>query len=270
MKRIAICFRGDFRNWDITKNYLFKFYEEVSTFDSHDTEVHYYFSTWDSVFHTHKKKENSTNTYNYNVPIHLDEILKDFGQSLKLYKVYDNHLRNNRRYQTSLIQYFNIYVVNQLKTRYELKHNFTYDAVINTRVDVIPVDLDGIKKLISLLFQAKEDYYTFINKMGAEPNHSVFNPIWSQDCFFLSDSKTANAIARMFLNVDRNSKNNYMFLDTHHELAKYAKRTSIMFYYPPHFEFYRRVGDLNKVHSLEVNNMNQINLINRLNQIWRE
>ena len=106
MNNIAVCLRGEVRNWNYTKDAVFKFYE------SNAYSVDYYYATWD-VPYLNKK-----------------ELDKTFDNRKLIQGVLCPTGNDRRRWGAALGPAF-------LSSHIKLdKH---YDVVIDTRFDIIPV-----------------------------------------------------------------------------------------------------------------------------------
>jgi len=106
MNRLAVCLRGEVRNWDYTKDAVFKFYENIAY------SVDYYYATWD-VPYIDQNKLNAT------------------FDNRKLVQGVLCPVGNDRRRWGSFLgpAFLNSHI----------KLNKRYDAVIDTRFDLVPV-----------------------------------------------------------------------------------------------------------------------------------
>ena len=123
--RIAVCLRGHIRNWNYTKDKFFYFYKEIAN------EVHYYYATWDLPY---IESTDLNFTFNNNQVGVLVSPKTD-------HYVYGS--RVGPAYLSSHIRLVD-----------------TYDAVVDTRFDMIPVLLDG--QLISIDDMTIETSYMLI------------------------------------------------------------------------------------------------------------
>jgi len=144
--RVAVCLSGLFRNWDLCRA-SFRYWEKVHK----NISFEYFISTWDETQYLNQdkkskevKKEIALVTPNHFVDDFDNGQLKSFklineNDEVELNK---NNFRNIREVGVNIHWNTKKYAfllmnVNLLKSKYELENNFIYDAVINTRPDVL-------------------------------------------------------------------------------------------------------------------------------------
>lgn len=247
MKKMAVCLRGDFRNWDIMKDY---FFYTFTKFSNMGYEIDFFINTYDKVAYHHKKDigrsiHDGVGSFRYSVPLRSDKIRKDFKKyNLKSFEILNSTDRNwlmkhLHVINPTLSQYYSIYMVNKAKRREEKKQNIEYDVVINTRTDLL-YRLDGLKHCVSNA-QSLE-----LNRNPVE-NHSLTGTILNaQDFLFVGDSSTLDIVSNFFWEIRTDKKFNSKYCCTHTLLAVYLRRNAILLYYPPVHGIYRRCSDINK------------------------
>jgi len=106
MNNIAVCLRGEVRNWNYTKDAVFKFYEDIAY------SVDYYYATWDLPY------------------VNQKELDATFSNRKLVQGVLCPSGNDRRRWGGFLGPAF---------LSSHLKLNKRYDLVIDTRFDVVPV-----------------------------------------------------------------------------------------------------------------------------------
>jgi hypothetical protein len=105
MNQIAVCLRGDVRNWNYTKEAVFKFYEGIAY------SVDYYYATWDVPY------------------IDKNELDKTFSNRKLVQGILCPSGNDRRRWGARLGPAF---------LSGHIKLNKRYDLVVDTRFDLIP------------------------------------------------------------------------------------------------------------------------------------
>jgi hypothetical protein len=106
MHQIAVCLRGEVRNWNYTKDAVFKFYEGIAL------SVDYYYATWDVPY------------------INQDELNVSFAGQELIQGVLCPSGNDRRRWGSRLGPAF---------LSSNIKLNKKYDLVIDTRFDSVPI-----------------------------------------------------------------------------------------------------------------------------------
>jgi len=237
--KIAVCLRGDFRNWDIMKKYFFH------VFSSMNHDIDFYFATYDNVNYVHKKRqyEGVGDTFNYAVPFRLDKVLMDFKQyNLVDYQIVPSSERKwlSGPINPTLFQYHLIYLSNLLKRKHEINNNFKYDVVISTRTDVFYFE--------DLLLKAVDNSKSmFLNHHDSKDRLSPPFNFNAQDIAFISDSETMDIVSNIYWEIRQFLHGGHTReYCTHGWLSIYLRQNGITGYYPPIRDLYRRCGMVNK------------------------
>lgn len=195
MSRLAICLRGDFREWDITRDLFFK------TIDSLDfDEVDFFIATYNSIHNGYRDSE--LFRPNFLLPLDIEEIRKDFDKRNLISIV---TVDDNTRFNTDV---FNcIYHVNKEKRKYELENDFRYDAVLNTRTDVVlNTDIFTSEKNNKRL----HEYYVW--------NKPVLQNRACQDVLFFGSSVEIDIISKIHIRKKK-------YHNVHIDLSRYLHST---------------------------------------------
>jgi hypothetical protein len=194
MKKVAVFIKGNLRVWNYTKENIFAFC------DSLGEQVDYYVALW-YVQKSHNR---------------IAVTSEDFkGRTLKCFKMLDSHWNYNAwegpAYLSSLL---NIEKINE-----ELWSNVQYDAVLDTRPDVV------FNKLTDVT--APEPWSVGTTKLELEPVGT-----WQglEDHVFFTDSPTSTLFA------GRQHYGNHPGVDGHHKLLKYCNMTNLKPFKTTQFE----------------------------------
>lgn len=115
IKTLAVLVAGEYRTWSSTAKYLFKLFHDRAE------RVDYFFVTWDT---------------SQGQPVTRDSVQEPFdrfGKNLVAQAVLP---QIGRKVSTFYNQAYLAKFVNILKREHELKHNFVYDQVVETRPDI--------------------------------------------------------------------------------------------------------------------------------------
>ena len=199
--KICILFHGHMRTFNKTYNSLKK---NLKNFNNIDIFIH----TWDTIdrispsYYKNKKFSNLKININFVKKLYKPKDILVERQVLKNPKKtcpYNKISLEGHKY------YFeSFYKVNQLKIKYENKHNFKYDIVIKTRPDVIfknKLDLNKLNKKTCYLLGNPINKSVDLHSIG---NFRAFNVIT------ISNSEIMNKIANFFNVIDK-----YIFVKLH-------------------------------------------------------
>jgi tRNA A-37 threonylcarbamoyl transferase component Bud32 len=262
MRRLAVCFRGDFRSWEHTKDFIFKAYED----GSYD-QVDYYICTYEIIVHAYRTvypidghyttgSRPHPNTLLYETKLDVDSIKKDFeGRNLISVDIIDE----NTRERSIANQFYLMYKCNIAKRLHEIKNGFRYDCVVSTRPDLLIRNNDYRKYSPGLLNK---------NTIITEQDAIGYKVQFAQDIQFYAESATMDALTQIYHLFDTNFVEH---LHAHLFLAKYLNKTSIAYYYPRDiYSLYRKDGlnhiaidddpELKNCTSIEGNWHGQVNL----------
>lgn len=194
MKKVAVFLRGNRRVWNYTKENIFAFC------DSLGDQVDYYVAMW----YVQKSW-----------PI-IDSMRDDFkDRNLKVFKMLDNHWKYNAwegpAYMSTLL--------NNVKINEELFSGVQYDAVLDTRPDVVFRKLEEVSN--------PKPWSVGTTKLELEPVNS-----WQgmQDHVFFSDSPTSSLFS------NRAAYGNHEGVDGHYKLLKYCNVTNLQPFETTEFE----------------------------------
>lgn len=118
MKTLAVLIAGEFRTWPKCSEYLFRFFEGRAE------RIDYYFSTWSESNDLPGKE------------ITKADVEEKFTQHQKNLVTSAVIRSIGRKASTFYNQAFLAKFANILKREHELKHNFVYDQVVETRPDI--------------------------------------------------------------------------------------------------------------------------------------
>lgn len=166
MNHIAVIFRGHIRTWHLIKNLSLPIYDKLAK------NVDYYFVTW--------------HLPNFGVA----DILEDFNNrnlvKMELVPVLPNFY--NSWYGSSWLPY-NILPYKRLREK-----TLKYDAVIDTRPDVLPW-LDPTKTILK-----PEDNIVYTTQLELHHNyHTELNDIAIQDWFLIMKSEVYDIMSQRFI-----------------------------------------------------------------------
>lgn len=125
--RVAVCLSGLWRHWDLCRA-TFQYWNDRYA----DVSVEYFISTWDETIFI--DYDSNGNIVTKNVPLTKKHFISDFKKNqLKKYEI----LSKLDTKDSNVKKQYQMWNVVLLKTKYELENNFTYDAVILTRPDIL-------------------------------------------------------------------------------------------------------------------------------------
>lgn len=127
-KKIAVCLVGELRTWHRAKNYLFRFFDQLSK--DIGCQIDYYFVTWS----TSSKKFCTRDEVDLVNDIDITDSF--VGKNLIAYHI--ESFKNFEKY-TWLRYFYSAHlskICGILKRQHELNNNFFYDQVIETRPDL--------------------------------------------------------------------------------------------------------------------------------------
>lgn len=234
--RLAVCIRGDLRNWDICKDHFFSSFEKDSMYD----QIDYYVSTYDKVVNVfrmpyyqssnaHYNNRTHPGTVNYALPLDVDKVKQDFeGRSLIAFNTFDIGVRH----KSTMNQFYLIYHSMLEKRKYEVQENFIYDHVVSARCDVI---LNGNN--------LREYHDLGINGYNGKTTSSMYlgNKVdFAQDLQYYGKSEEMDALSQIYFLYNSEYSEHICI----HRLAgKYLNNSSVGYQYPCDIRtVYRRDG----------------------------
>ena len=184
MRRIAVCFSGHIRNWEMAADNQKKFWEECFINNSEDSVVvDYFFHTWD------ESTERPTRNSNY---IRRDLEKKEIENLLNTYKpkkyIIDSKKCDSflhKDYQLAIFYGFQQSM--KIKREYEIENNFEYDIVVKSRFDLVFHPLHHDRRLYLLNKIPMEIMSTFKGMMAEEYCLTNFNDIIFYGSSFVMD-----------------------------------------------------------------------------------
>jgi hypothetical protein len=163
---IAVILRGQVRHWHYLSPAVFKFYDDIAT------NVDYYFVTW-----------------NYGFETRVEESF--LGRNLVKYLEVD--ITNNYGSSWTGSAWLNYNIVPYKRIR---EKTVKYDAVIDTRPDVIPY-LHPDKTILPI--DENMLYTNAFNYMITEPKEDTYNYLGMQDHFFVMSSKVFDVYSQRYI-----------------------------------------------------------------------
>lgn len=154
--RIAVCFTGHIRDYDLT-NFKTNFSDIVT---SQGDNIDYFISTWNT--EGHRCKQWNTDTINITEIMNdlkpKSVLIQDFNRDYFIHKyqtrewINHSHLSDCTTLPDAVSMWYSNNSVYELVYKYQQVHNFTYDIIVKTRFDVLldtPIDynyiIDSIK-----------------------------------------------------------------------------------------------------------------------------
>lgn len=121
MKTLAVLLAGEFRTWTKCAEYMFRFFDHQA---NHIEQIDYFFATW------------STSSDLPGKTIMVEDVQSSFNQHGKNLVSVSVIPTINRKSSTFYNQAYLAKVVNILKRENEIKNDFIYDQVVETRPDI--------------------------------------------------------------------------------------------------------------------------------------
>lgn len=185
-KRVAICFSGQMRNWELASKNILKF------FSDENTQVDYFIHTWDT--NTEKIPPYVNNKRDF-----MKVSSKDFDNFLKIYKPVKYHMSkfNQNDWNQSWNQswdplFYSFEYSILLKKQYELENNFIYDIVIKARPDVI------YNPIHNFSFSTNYNTSSCFTCTPINMFHGEFNMQCFDDVMFFGSSKVMDIMAGLY------------------------------------------------------------------------
>lgn len=236
MKKIAVCLRGDFRNWELNHDTYMKLFEKY--------DCDFFLSTWTHTMYEQKFdcSDNSRKSVRYHIPLNIDFLLNSFDGRLVSHKII-NHANRHHYSGKNIVDQFQLcYFSNLLKSREEALRGKSYDVCINMRPDF---------SFDTWQFQACLDKYL------ADPNFrrsNLINPTpigridqnaLMQDWFFLAESHTIDIFLAELFQISFLEKNMQfpIISDPHYRTLRAATQTGIIVNFPRNVLIQRRIND---------------------------
>lgn len=170
--RIAVCLSGQPRTWRIAAPSIKEFFNK-SIVDNKQAEVDYFIHTW-----SNNSWREPGGGWTNSIEIE-DDIRTTFSPKMMLFQNQPSHDKNIGF--SSLFRSMSL--ANVLKSQYELEHNFEYDCVVKSRLDVAFAPNTGfvIHKVEPMVAYCSDNIFTI--------GYEFFQRNFS-DIFFWSDSST--------------------------------------------------------------------------------
>lgn len=232
MKRLAILMCGHFRTWNDTKK---TFFENIINTNKDEYKIDIFIYTWNTLGYS------TVGTINQN-PSELDNLLIDkYGVSKHSLKspllnieqikkelcpinmivndeenmkkeIYDkvNTPKDSCSFYPNVFSnYRNVYYCNKLKIKYETETNFTYDAVLKVRPDILYFKPININNLIT----------------NIEHKKIYVNNAYVNDLIFIGTSDTLNISSNIFKELDNTKP-----MDSHKLFISYLINNNIIIF----------------------------------------
>lgn len=170
--KIAVVFSTQLRTIENTTENLINFFGDLFT------EIDFFCHTWDISYNSNKtsgiiRHDDPTQTileeYNklINEPHIVDNFIKNFNpKKMVVEKFLDYQLRNYNSGKKDFQMWYSIWAGNELKRKYEIENEFTYDIVIKVRGDLffwnerkLKNDIDYFLSLEKNSILRLEDFY---------------------------------------------------------------------------------------------------------------
>jgi len=134
MKRIAICFSGHIRNWELAATNQKKYWEECFINSSKELiQIDYFFHTWNES--TERPSRNSNYITRQLTSDEIEKLLITYNPKKYIIDEKICHSFLHKDYILGIFYGFSESM--KLKREYEIENNFEYDIVVKSRFDLI-------------------------------------------------------------------------------------------------------------------------------------
>lgn len=172
--KVAICFSGQLRSFDLVKNSL-----KENLLSQHDCDVFCHFwNRYDGIKYENYYNPNCEHEYGVYGKYKIEDII-DFLKPKSLCFEYPSINQNMKS------MFYSIKKSNKLKSDYEKNNNFKYDVVIRARYDLF------YNKKIELKDVNDKELYAF-NRFGS---------VYVNDWFFYSSSPIMDTVTSIYENT---------------------------------------------------------------------
>lgn len=206
MKRIAVCFSGHIRNWEMAcsnqKNHWKNCFINGS---GENVEIDYFFHTWD------ESSERPTRKSNYIKRIlekeEIDKLLETYKPKKYIIDSKKSDSFMHKDYQLGIFYGFQQSM--KLKREYEIENGFEYDIVVKSRFDLVFHPAHHDKKIYLLNKIPMEIMSTFKGMMRDEYCLVNFNDIIFYGSSFVMDLATNLYFFKMHQFQNKTNISNY-------------------------------------------------------------
>lgn len=187
MKRVAVCFSGHIRNWEIAADNHKKFWKNCFINNSEEpVQIDYFFHTWDET--TERPTRQSDYITTKLTPNEIEKIVKTYNPKKYVIDSKDCNSFLHKDYQLAI--FYGFYQSMKLKREYEIENNFEYDIVVKDRFDLVFHPTNHDKRLYLLNKIPMEIMSTFTGIMPNEYCMVNFNDIIFYGSSFVMDLAT--------------------------------------------------------------------------------
>lgn len=210
---IAVCLSGQSRTWRTAKENILNYFDVKINKDKNcKVNVDYFIHTWDTNSYRGKTQPRWENTdFKIDNPNEESEIKFAFKPKLMEYETY-----NSDAFLEAWEGMFYSFMKSvELKRRYELMKDMTYDMVIKTRFDINFLQ-EGVNKfglpINKFYVHSLRPFTAYASSPTPTRFPNEFNQICFDDVFFYGDSTTMDITAQLYrwykkiMNIGREQK----------------------------------------------------------------
>lgn len=210
---IAVCLSGQSRTWRAAKENILNYFDVKINKDKNcKVNVDYFIHTWDTNSYRGKTQPRWENTdFKIDNPNEESEIKFAFKPKLMEYESY-----NSDAFLEAWEGMFYSFMKSvELKRRYELMKDMTYDMVIKTRFDINFLQ-EGVNKfglpINKFYVHSLRPFTAYASSPTPTRFPNEFNQVCFDDVFFYGDSTTMDIVAQLYrwykkiMNIGREQK----------------------------------------------------------------
>jgi len=196
---IAVCLSGQSRTWKTAKENILSYFDvKINTHKNCKVNVDFFIHTWDTNSYRDKTQPRWQNTdYKIDNTNEADDIKFTFKPKLMEYETYNSDVF----LEAWEGMFYSFMKSVELKRRYELIKDITYDMVIKTRFDINFLQ-EGVNKFGLPINKFYVHPLTPFTAYASSPTPirfpNEFNQICFDDVFFYADSPTMDIIAQLY------------------------------------------------------------------------